>query len=76
MSVILVAKVDDAALILLIFFFFVHLSPPRWLQRNSKLLAKNAKAHGEQGGDQDSQHGFSKGNSCLTNRVAFYDGGT
>jgi len=24
---------------------------------------------------QDSQHGFTKGKSCLTNRVAFSDGG-
>jgi len=23
---------------------------------------------------RDSQHGFTKGNSCLTNLVAFYDG--
>jgi len=25
---------------------------------------------------QDSQHGFTKGKSCLTNLVAFYNGGT
>ncbi|KAK4827882.1 LOW QUALITY PROTEIN: hypothetical protein QYF61_022276 [Mycteria americana] len=36
--------------------------------------------YGRQGGSslsyKDSQHGFTKGKSCLTNLVAFYNGGT
>lgn len=42
------------------------------------LAGSYAKAHGRQGGDPRQpayQHSFTKGNSCLTNLVAFYVGG-
>jgi len=42
------------------------------------LAGSYAKAHGRQGGDPRQpayQHSVTKGNSCLTNLVAFYDGG-
>jgi len=39
-----------------------------------ELILLEAKAHGGQG--DDSQHGFTKGKSCLTNLVAVYDGMT